>query len=128
MLPEGEASVVGQSTPYIMLTPHSLPCVQLIFITFAFMAGEYTAYLGVHTDIGAASGCSAADFAGGPVALARWVAEWGACHTFQPAFLTLWGAKCARPPTSSVLHSREKMPQQGVVNLCTLLHGQALLL
>ena len=63
---------------------------QLNFITFAFMAGEYVTYLGAHPSL---NGCSAANFTAGPHGLWRWVADWGGCYSFHPAFLILWGAK-----------------------------------
>ena len=67
-------------------------CAQLNFITFAFMAGEYVAYVGAHPGL---TGCTVADFVSGPHGLWKWVADWSACYTFHPSFLTLWGAKCA---------------------------------
>ncbi|CAL8463943.1 g3478 [Coccomyxa elongata] len=62
------------------------------FITFAFMAGEYVSYL---TARPAAGGCGADVFKSGPHALWQWVVAWDPCHTFQPDFLALWGAKYA---------------------------------
>jgi len=66
---------------------------QLQFITFAFMAGEYAPYLTAQPGA-AAAGCDASEFKSGPHALWQWVVAWEPCHTFQPAFLILWGAKC----------------------------------
>lgn len=54
------------------------------------MAGEYVSYL---TARPAAGGCGADVFKSGPHALWQWVVAWDPCHTFQPDFLVLWGAK-----------------------------------
>lgn len=57
------------------------------------MAGEYAPYLTAQPGA-AAAGCDASEFKSGPHALWQWVVAWEPCHTFQPAFLILWGAKC----------------------------------
>lgn len=68
---------------------------QLQFITFAFMAGEYVSYLMAQP---AAGSCPASGFKSGPHSLWQWVIAWEPCHTFQADFLVLWGAKCASDP------------------------------
>jgi hypothetical protein len=72
-------------------------------MAFAFMAGEYPAYLAAHP--GAAPGCPAAGFASGPRGLALWVGSWTPCYRFEQGFLVLWGARCAPPPAGSRLVS-----------------------
>lgn len=68
---------------------------QVACIAFAFMAGEYPAYLVMHK--GAHPGCPAAGYASGPRGLALWVGHWGPCYRFEPGFLVLWGARYACP-------------------------------
>lgn len=58
-------------------------CVQLQFITFAFMAGEYVSYLMAQP---AAGSCPASGFKSGPHSLWQWVIAWEPCHTFQADF------------------------------------------
>ncbi|KAK9865678.1 hypothetical protein WJX84_008493 [Apatococcus fuscideae] len=59
-------------------------------ITFAFMAGEWPAYLVGNPD--ATHTCVATETAYGPHALAKWVAHWRGCYKFDSGFLILWGA------------------------------------
>lgn len=66
---------------------------QLTCVTFAFMAGEYPAYLSAHPSLAAADACPLSEFGNGPHGLAAWVYNWDGCHSFDDSFLVEWGAR-----------------------------------
>ena len=64
---------------------------QVCTIAFAFMAGEWPAYLVGNPDVNHT--CESNETAYGPHALAKWVVHWKGCYKFDSGFLILWGAR-----------------------------------
>ncbi|KAK9812367.1 hypothetical protein WJX73_005520 [Symbiochloris irregularis] len=67
----------------------------LTFVTFAFMAGEYPAFIQGQQDRNITEVCADYSFGTGPDGLAAWVYRWNGCHRFEPSFMVLWGATYA---------------------------------